>query len=78
MLSVLMMSCKKGKAEFHLSGKVEDSSFKSSLSGAVVKLYELEVGTKNENLIGSVISSSEGTYSFSFERNKVESQPWLG
>ena len=71
-MSFMVLSCKKGKADFTLKGVITDLSFNSGLSGATIKLYEVEAGGGAINLIGTT-NVSDGNYSFTFPRNKVES-----
>ena len=65
-------SCKKGKADFTLTGKITDTSFNASLEGATVKLYETVAGGSSTNLIGTSTTGSDGSYSFTFPRDQVE------
>jgi len=73
-LSVLLVfsGCKKGKADFTLTGQLTDATFSTSLSGLSVSLYEVEAGTTTETLIGTTTTSSDGSYSFTFPRNQAE------
>ncbi|HIP32657.1 MAG TPA: hypothetical protein EYG86_07850 [Crocinitomicaceae bacterium] len=71
-LSLVFASCKKkGKADFILRGAVTNTSFSIGLSGATVRLYSLQAGTTQEQLIGTTSTSSDGTYSFVFPRDNV-------
>lgn len=70
---VALPSCKKGKADFTLKGVITDSTFDTPLTGGKVYLYEVEAGGGATNLIGSATIGSDGTYSFTFPRNAVES-----
>lgn len=65
-------SCKKGKAEVTLKGVVSDSSFGLPLSGAVIEIYQVESGQSDE-LIGQTTTTSNGEYSFVFDRDQTES-----
>lgn len=65
-------SCKKGKADFTIRGTITDATFSNGLSGASIKLYEVEAGGSGSNLIGNS-TLSDGTYSFTFPRNQAES-----
>lgn len=73
-LSLLLASsaCKKGKAEFILSGQLTDATFNEGFSGLTVSLYEVEAGTTTETLIGTTTTTSDGSYSFTFPRNQAE------
>lgn len=68
----ILFACKKGQADFVLNGKITDSTFGQSHSGASVKLYQVPVGTTQEILVGSSILGSDGNYSFTFPRDKME------
>jgi hypothetical protein len=68
----MLSSCKKKKADFVLIGTITETTFNSPLSGATVKLYQVPVGSTTEILLGSVVLGSDGNYSFTFERDKME------
>lgn len=70
-LGLLLFACKKGKSELVLSGNILDLTLGKNLSGAQVKLYEVS-GSGAEKLISST-TASDGTFSFSFVRNQVDS-----
>lgn len=73
-LSVLLVfsACKKGKADFTISGQLTDNTFNNGFSGLTVSLYEVEAGTTTETLIGTTTTTSDGAYSFTFPRNQAE------
>lgn len=71
--SFILFGCKKGKTDFTLRGILSDSTFGQTLSGATVKLYEIEAGGTGINLIGQSTTSSDGSYTFTFPRNQAES-----
>eukprot|EP00353_Schmidingerella_taraikaensis_P012969 CAMPEP_0185568778 /NCGR_PEP_ID=MMETSP0434-20130131/1630_1 /TAXON_ID=626734 ORGANISM="Favella taraikaensis, Strain Fe Narragansett Bay" /NCGR_SAMPLE_ID=MMETSP0434 /ASSEMBLY_ACC=CAM_ASM_000379 /LENGTH=111 /DNA_ID=CAMNT_0028183389 /DNA_START=13 /DNA_END=345 /DNA_ORIENTATION=+ len=68
-----LSSCKKGKADVVLKGTVSDATFNSNLTGASVQLFEVEAGGGEINLLGTTTIGSDGSYSFAFPRNQVES-----
>lgn len=68
----MFFSCKKGKADFILSGKITDQTFNQNLIGADVKLYQVPVASTSLELIGSGTIGTDGTYSFKFPRDKME------
>lgn len=72
LICFLITACKKGKADFTLKGAITDQSFNTGLAGATVKLYEVEAGGGATNLLGTQ-TITDGNYSFTFPRNKVES-----
>ena len=67
-----LTACKKGKAEITLKGTITDATFNTNLSGGTVELYEIEASTGDVNLLGSQ-QVSNGSYSFTFQRNAAES-----
>ncbi|MBL4862063.1 MAG: carboxypeptidase regulatory-like domain-containing protein [Crocinitomicaceae bacterium] len=69
----LCVACKKGKADFTLKGSVSDNTFSTALTGATIKIYEIEAGGGETNLLASSTINSDGNYSFTFPRNKAES-----
>ncbi|MEN9999505.1 MAG: hypothetical protein RI922_2495 [Bacteroidota bacterium] len=72
LLLALLFSCKKGKANFTLKGTITDITFNQNLSGAKIKLYQVAVGTTQEDLIQTATIGNDGTYSFTFPRDKME------
>ncbi|TNF46821.1 MAG: hypothetical protein EP305_09920 [Bacteroidetes bacterium] len=71
-IGLSFMGCKKGKGEFTLKGNISDNTFNTSHAGAVVKLYQVPVGTTDLQLIGTQTLGSDGNYSFTFPREKME------
>ncbi|MEY3238167.1 MAG: hypothetical protein RI883_2268 [Bacteroidota bacterium] len=69
---LLSVSCKKGKADFVLKGTVSDLTFNQNLSGATIKLYQVPVGTTQKQLLSTSTIESDGAYSFTFPRDKME------
>lgn len=72
LLGLTLSACKKGKADIVLKGTITDATFNTSLTGATVKLYEVEAGGTTTNLLGTQVLGSDGAYSFTFPRNAVE------
>lgn len=68
----LLFSCKKGKADFTLKGTITDITFNQNLVGAKIKLYQVPIGSTQEDLIQSATIGSDGSYSFTFPRDKME------
>jgi len=68
----LTFACKKGKGDFTLKGLITDTTFSSPFLGGIVKLYQIPAGTSQEILIGTQTLGSDGTYSFTFPRDKME------
>jgi hypothetical protein len=77
LIGSILFACKKGKADFTLKGKITDNTFGIGHAGATAILYEKEVGSNNIKQIGSAIIGNDGTYSFTFTRNKAESYTLL-
>lgn len=69
---LIAVSCKKGKADFTLKGTITDITFNQNLSGASIKLFQVPIGSTNEELIQTSTIGSDGTYSFTFPRDKIE------
>lgn len=65
-------SCKKGKADFTLTGVITDQTFNSPLSGATVNLYATTAGGSSTDLIAQTTVGSDGAYSLTFPRDQVE------
>ena len=67
-----LLSCKKKKVDFVLTGTITETTFNGNLTGATVKLYQVPVGSVSEVLLGSAVLGSDGKYSFTFPREKME------
>ena len=72
MLSLVLLSCKKGQGTFVLCGEITDATFQTKLSGAKVLLYKVPAGSSNEIVVDSMILGDDGKYSFSFPREQME------
>ena len=72
LLSTLLISCKKGIADFTLKGTVTDQTLDAPLVGATVKLYATEAGSLITSQLASTTTDAQGNYSFTFPRNKIE------
>lgn len=68
----VVISCKKGKADFVLKGIVTDNTFSTNHSGANVNLYQVPAGTSQQELIASSTIGVNGEYSFTFPRDKMD------
>jgi hypothetical protein len=64
--------CKKGKADFVLTGAITNTTFSIPMTGAVVQLYGTEAGGSATNLISEMTLSADGLYSFTFPRDQIE------
>ncbi|MFN5634971.1 MAG: hypothetical protein ACK49D_09895 [Flavobacteriia bacterium] len=65
-------SCRKGKADFTLKGVLTDETFNTPHANAQVKLYSVPVATSQMILIGSSTTGPDGSYTFTFPRDKME------
>jgi len=73
LLIFIIFSCKKdGNLQFAINGIVTDESFNTGLAGATVIVYEKPIANFNYQEIGRVTTDSDGKYSLSFPRNRVE------
>ena len=71
-LFLLVVSCKKGQANFVLKGTITDLTFNQNLVGAEIKLYQVPVASAQQQLISTSTIGNDGTYSFTFPRDKME------
>ena len=71
-LLLIFTGCEKGPADFTLAGVITDNSFSTPLNGATVKLYATAAGGASIDLIAQTTLGSDGSYSFVFERGKIE------
>jgi hypothetical protein len=55
-----------------LKGTITDLTFNQSLKGATVKFYQVPVGTTQNQLLNSSIIGNDGSYTFTFPRDKME------
>lgn len=72
LLACVVISCKKGKADFVLKGTISDATFHQGLVNAKVYLYAVPVASSQQNLVGSTQLAADGSYSFTFPRDKME------
>ena len=73
-ISVSLFSCKKkGKADFTLRGTITNSTYSIPMEDAEVKLYEKIAGSSSYSHVGTSSTDGNGSYSFTFPRNSVES-----
>lgn len=72
LLPLLSASCKKGIADFTLTGTITDATFSAPLTGATVRLYATEAGSLVTSQIASTTLDAQGKYSFTFPRDKIE------
>lgn len=70
--AAIFAGCRKGKSDFTLTGTISDATFSQPLSGGTIKLYEVEAGGGNQILLETATIGNDGSYSFTFPRNKVE------
>ncbi len=68
----MVFSCKKDNIDFTLKGTISNSTFGGGLDGATVTLTQIPIGGSTPKIVGSSTLGSDGTYSFTFPREKVE------
>ncbi len=71
-LAITVISCEKGKANFVLKGTIQDETFSTTLAGATIQLYQVQVGSATETFVKSQTIGSDGAYSFTFPRDNME------
>jgi hypothetical protein len=71
--TIVLVACKKGKADFTIAGILTDSTFGQPFSGATVSLYEVPAGGGTNSLVGQMTTNANGAYSFTFPRDQAES-----
>lgn len=69
---IVLQSCKKGSANFTIKGVITDATFHQGLSGASISIYQYPTGSNTPSLIESTTLGSDGSYSFTFKRDKME------
>ena len=72
LLFLSLISCKKKNASFVVKGIITDETFNKGLSGAEISIYKILTGSTFETLISTTTVASDGSYSFSFDRDKSE------
>lgn len=66
------ISCKKGSSDFTIKGIITDATFNSVLTNASVSLYQIPAGGSKKELISSTTLDLNGSYSFTFKRDKMD------
>lgn len=69
---IVLQSCKKGSANFTIKGVITDATFHQGLSGASISIYQYPTGSNTPSLIETTTLGSDGSYSFTFKRDKME------
>lgn len=73
LLSLGLGACKKKKISYTIEGIVTDASYSQPLSGATVQIFGAPAGSSSPSqLIETVTTGSDGKYSFTFDRDKIE------
>lgn len=67
-----LQSCKKGRANFIITGTITNGSFSTGLSNCTIQLYKTLAGESTSNLV-ETITSPDGSYRFEVERDQTES-----
>lgn len=78
MIVILMLfalgACKKKDITYTVEGTITDATFGQPLAGATVSLYEVPAGGATPtDLVATVVTGSDGRYSFEIKRDKIES-----
>jgi hypothetical protein len=68
----LLFACKKEKANFVITGKITDNTFKTQLINTEVKLYEISIKNSYETLAQTTTTDANGNYSFTVVRDPIE------
>lgn len=71
LIFTLSASCKKKGIEYTIEGVVTDETFNTPGSGMLVELYETPAGGLKQ-LKASVVTGSDGKFSFKVKREKIE------
>lgn len=69
---LILLSCKKDSIQFAISGKINDTSFNTGLSGASVSIYQVNAGTTEKVYITSTTTDEGGNYEFKINREQAE------
>lgn len=69
-LLILLISCKKGTAEFTVTGSISDLTFNQPLKNASIKVVKTAADSGVESHITTVYTDSEGNYSFTIPRDR--------
>jgi hypothetical protein len=72
LLISMVFSCKKDNIDFTLKGTISDATFSGGLTGATVTLTQIPIGGSTAKVLGSAVLGTDGNYSFTFAREKVE------
>jgi hypothetical protein len=72
LLVSMVFACKKEDIDFTLKGTVNDATFGGGLTGATITLTQIPIGGSTPKVLGSATLTSDGKYSFTFPREKVE------
>lgn len=71
-LIIILFSCEKGTGNFTLKGTIKDDTYQTNLQGAIIQLYKVPIASTQEILIETATIGADGTYSFTFPREKME------
>lgn len=73
LLMLLIPSCKKGQADFKISGTITDQTFLQPLEGATVTITKKNADNGEEKYVTSLTSDHSGMYSFDVARDRFVS-----
>lgn len=69
-LSLVFFSCKKGQADFQVSGFVLDKTHTQVLSGAQVDVYKKTAGSEEQIHVTTMQTDEEGKFEFDLKRDQ--------
>lgn len=72
-LFILLNACKKGAAEFTVTGNIHDGTFNQPLKNASIKVMKKSADSGEGSLLTTVYTDSEGNYSFKIPRDRFVS-----
>src|SRR5690606_23799602 len=70
---LLLLGCKKGKADFEITGRIYDAGTGTYLANATLLIYKTNAGADTPEYYGGVVTDSEGRYTIKIERDRFVS-----
>jgi hypothetical protein len=71
-LFLILSSCKKEELSFLLEGTVTDGTFNTPLANTEVTIYTFELGGAQGNVVTTLTTDSQGSFSYELPRDKYE------
>lgn len=72
LIILLGTACKKDPIDFTLTGTISNSTLGGKLDGATITISQVPISGGTSKQLGSAVVGSDGKYSFTFLRDKVE------